>query len=980
MKQFTLTILQLFAISMISQVYVFANTNNLNTYENNPHKLNPKGTLFSKNVLSAPPILSDDCGLGIAGEFNFFIFKDLTLSNTDSEGRIAVGKNANLSNYSVNSSNVSGEYAIIVGKDFTFTNGQINGGHAAYGNSFNGSGYGIPNGEVKKITPIDFSQLESELNSLSASLAEIPANGTADNVGWSGNLTLTGTNEDMNVFLISEDIKELKLNVPSGSTVLINIEGSSRNIGFNGQQFIDKSQAKKVIFNYFEASSLTIGSSGANGTILAPKASVSTTYSQINGSIIAKNLIGNIEGHHNLFNGCLSEPPSSTCEDISLSIETVDPSCGEKDGSITGTISQEKEPNGACIRYALYRYDDHGSGDWVKINQETPVFTDLSPGKYAIKKYQDKNCDGDFEIDNCDQRFPDNNSEYILLEDQPCPCVEISMEIDKANPSCDQNDGVIVGIPSEEEAPINACFRYGLYKYDQPNEGWVVTYSNRPEFSNLAPGKYRIKKFLDYGCDEDYSYEDCYQAFPSGDNYIILEKEPCCYEPSGQTEFSDGSCTYPANLGLIKMDEGFNDGETKHIYVKVDGAVCCGEVLLNLKTGGKTQCNIYSIAGPVCLEENNSCNTNFTEIGTYQPGCVSGLQKCEDVTDEFEVGGHSAKFNGWKDLGDGTSIWYYTISSGNKHAISHVTFGLIESRKTCEQFNSLGSFVWIDKNKNGIQDDGSEAGMPGVKVILYKDGQETDIYQYTDAFGKYLFTDLPNGMYQVKFMNPAEYIFTTKNMGNGQNDSKANPQNGMTDEVQLSGGQDYMFSDAGLIFSVLSVELTSFDARQSTSGVELTWETASEINSDYFEVQRSANGYTFETIAMVNAANQSSSALHYESFDDSPTEGINYYKLKQVDKDGTFKVSDTKTVEFKNNTSQNLSVFPNPFDTEISIRHSFKEDVQASLYNAAGILIKNFTLDSNRSNRIDTNDLESGMYYLTFQSDQTQKAIKIIKK
>lgn len=96
--------------------------------------------------------------------------------------------------------------------------------------------------------------------------------------------------------------------------------------------------------------------------------------------------------------------------------------------------------------------------------------------------------------------------------------------------------------------------------------------------------------------------------------------------------------------------------------------------------------------------------------------------------------------------------------------------------------------------------------------------------------------------------------------------------------------------------------------------VIIAWATASESNNDYFTVERSKDGISFEAIVEVDGAGNSDNYfLNYKVTDFSPFEGTSYYRLKQTDFDGKFALSDVKAVNFNNPLQTPLwSVFPNP--------------------------------------------------------------------
>ncbi|MCK6388207.1 MAG: carboxypeptidase regulatory-like domain-containing protein, partial [Zoogloea sp.] len=100
--------------------------------------------------------------------------------------------------------------------------------------------------------------------------------------------------------------------------------------------------------------------------------------------------------------------------------------------------------------------------------------------------------------------------------------------------------------------------------------------------------------------------------------------------------------------------------------------------------------------------------------------------------------------------------------------------------------------MWLDTNGNG-QQDGGEAGVPGVLVRLYNAaGDLVDGPLTTDANGEYLFSNLRPGTYSVQFDKttlPAGYSFTTANTGSDASDSDANVTDGKTAQTVLDSGE-----------------------------------------------------------------------------------------------------------------------------------------------------------------------------------------------
>ena len=123
----------------------------------------------------------------------------------------------------------------------------------------------------------------------------------------------------------------------------------------------------------------------------------------------------------------------------------------------------------------------------------------------------------------------------------------------------------------------------------------------------------------------------------------------------------------------------------------------------------------------------------------------------------------------------------------------------------------------------------------------------------------------------------------------------------------------------------LPVEYASWDAGWIIAGntAELEWMTASESNTDYFEVQKSWDGVQYETMGVLGAAGTSSDLRTYKyrdtDFADTPIDVTTvYYRLKQVDLDGAHKLSSIKTLRYES-VDESVFIYPNPANNTVSI-------------------------------------------------------------
>jgi hypothetical protein len=170
------------------------------------------------------------------------------------------------------------------------------------------------------------------------------------------------------------------------------------------------------------------------------------------------------------------------------------------------------------------------------------------------------------------------------------------------------------------------------------------------------------------------------------------------------------------------------------------------------------------------------------------------------------------------------------------------------------------------------------------------------------------------------------------------------------------------------------VTLLNFTAAKNESEVDISWQTATEINNNYFIVEKSKNGIDFINVGIVEGAGNSQSKLSYQITDHSPYNGISYYRLKQVDYDGT--VSYSKIVAVNFNGNKNITLYPNP-STGIFNIQGLNAETEISVQNPLGqvVLIKK---DFSGSSEIDLSSQPSGVYFIKVNNGDTSASTKII--
>lgn len=172
----------------------------------------------------------------------------------------------------------------------------------------------------------------------------------------------------------------------------------------------------------------------------------------------------------------------------------------------------------------------------------------------------------------------------------------------------------------------------------------------------------------------------------------------------------------------------------------------------------------------------------------------------------------------------------------------------------------------------------------------------------------------------------------------------------------------------------LPVEFLGITARQKGSGVSIEWSTSQEINSSRFDIEKSADGNSnWDLVASINAAGNSSVVKNYNAYDARPLNGVNFYRIKQVDKDGNFKYSKTVRVNL-NFSKTGVSVLANPFHSLLTVDFSsaIEQSVSARLIDITGkqVAVEKWTISTgnSRMNFSNVSGLQQGMYILNISN------------
>lgn len=171
--------------------------------------------------------------------------------------------------------------------------------------------------------------------------------------------------------------------------------------------------------------------------------------------------------------------------------------------------------------------------------------------------------------------------------------------------------------------------------------------------------------------------------------------------------------------------------------------------------------------------------------------------------------------------------------------------------------------------------------------------------------------------------------------------------------------------------NVLPVDLLSFDVELNEHVVDLIWVTASEWNNDFFEIQRSSDALTWEVIGFLSGNGTTSQINTYESQDFSPLSGESFYRLRQVDFDGSYEYSAIKRVE-KNSIQLETVFYPNFLESgRIIYFQNTTKNQMISIYNSVGQLIINRPIRE----EINVMNLTPGQYFVQIDNNPAKKLL-----
>ncbi|MEO5569628.1 MAG: T9SS type A sorting domain-containing protein, partial [Bacteroidia bacterium] len=180
----------------------------------------------------------------------------------------------------------------------------------------------------------------------------------------------------------------------------------------------------------------------------------------------------------------------------------------------------------------------------------------------------------------------------------------------------------------------------------------------------------------------------------------------------------------------------------------------------------------------------------------------------------------------------------------------------------------------------------------------------------------------------------------------------------------------------------LPIELLSFTGKRHDDKNILQWKTASENNNDYFTLEKSKDANTFQPIAKIKGAGNSTMVLNYSFTDNTPLSlgegtGVRYYRLKQTDFNGTASYSKIISLNSNSKNENDFLIYPNRANDFINlfyVNQNVNDEIK--IVNTLGeTLIK-----TTNKNKIDVSSLPNGIYFVSIISENRNSINKFIKQ
>ena len=425
-----------------------------------------------------------------------------------------------------------------------------------------------------------------------------------------------------------------------------------------------------------------------------------------------------------------------------------------------------------------------------------------------------------------------------------------------------------------------------------------------------------------------------------------------------------------------------------------------GNVIINNSNGIVMQDAMTVIGSLTMTNGTINTNGNILELTSEITGNLSGYSENSFIIATTSDGALRRHIN---DDGVNTDTYTYPIGLSSS-STDYRRFDLVNDGLNGGGFNYLD--VYIEKNTESGQNiaSNSVADHFGEAIVYFSEEEwmmEPDLEPDNGEYGIRLY--LADITMTGWALEDNKFTIVKRPTGSSNfnefschNDHTTIPSIGSLGRT-LSGGYaersgftDFSGSKVGGGEGELPIDLVYFNATVVDGIVDLNWTTQSEVNNDFFTVERSNDAINFEIVVTVPGAGTSNEILYYKSTDESPMMGVSYYRLKQTDYDGKFTYS--KIVAVKYLQDLNFNIMPNPATERLTVTFGKIEgstvfvmtpeyDAKIKIFNTEGELIYKKNFDGNYYKfNIDVSQFPKGIYFVSLLANNDLYKAKFVKQ
>jgi len=457
----------------------------------------------------------------------------------------------------------------------------------------------------------------------------------------------------------------------------------------------------------------------------------------------------------------------------------------------------------------------------------------------------------------------------------------------------------------------------------------------------------------------------------TGDSYVpVFDGSSATFYVSSEFQGCDSAplavnvSLYP-EIGVENLTENCDNGDASITFdmtgdseFLVDGLLVSGSSVTLDITSGVDYMVVITGANTGCTTSftgNFECSADLLAVDDEYLDNTAGSDVVIDMTDNDIGEGYTLSIDGppsqgtLTDLGNGMWLYSpndpdvemdfvtYTITSADGSSSSTATVTITFVAPT--DFTATPAVVCNDDEFNVVV---TIIGEPGTTI-----GYSLDGVTYTDV------TTDENGVGIFEFSGTLD----------------ANSEGSYTFYVQDPATGNVEETTNSVACTVTAIELLTFDGRVETEGNQLYWTTATEIDNDFFTLERSLDGVNFQPIADIDGAGTSSVELDYAYMDTDAPIGRAYYRLGETDFNGNYQIASNVVELIRTTSSTDLTVWPVPAITEaiISWNQTTADKATISVYAADGkLVIANVTeVEAGKIEYLmDVQMLPAGMYML----------------